>query len=51
MSQDMHYTPTELVERALPRAIMARALGVVATVDLDDEPHLGATQSRRWAHR
>ena len=44
MFRDADHTPPELVERALPRAIVTRAHGVVPAVDLDDEPHLGARE-------
>jgi hypothetical protein len=37
MFSDVHRTPPELVERALARAIVARALRVVRAVDLDDD--------------
>jgi len=38
------HAPTELVERAVTRAIMPRALLVVSPINLDDEAHLGARE-------
>jgi hypothetical protein len=45
------HVPPELVERAVPRAVMPRAALMGRPVDLDDERHLGARESRRCAPR
>jgi hypothetical protein len=44
MLRNPHHLPTEIVERAIPRAIVTRALLVVRPINLDDEPHLGARE-------
>ena len=44
MLQHPHRAPAQSIERALPRAVMPRALLVVTPIDLDDEPHLGARE-------
>ena len=44
MVRNPHNMPAQLVERAIPRAIMTRAPHMGRPVNLDDEPHLGARE-------
>jgi hypothetical protein len=50
MLRHPHHAPPELVERAVARAVMPRALLVVSAIDLDDARRAGRQLPRRRAN-